>query len=187
MGTVRKWLLHAAGGAWSRCAWCQTALCVLSCSVISLNKRAQSARVVLWRLALSPQTEPGPCRCYLHPPNPHPYQNSFFFFFCLSNSNSKVTLCYIYLAGAAERKENAFKRLGFAPEEGTVKQEEREREKKNTSQAHLHARVVKHFCCILTFTKWRRGWEHLHFQIVVMRIDSQTNMIQNELCQRGRQ
>lgn len=63
-------------------------------------------------------------------PPPHPYQNSIFFFFCLSNSNSKVTLCYIYLAGAAERKENAFKRLGFAPEEGTVKQEEREKEKK---------------------------------------------------------
>lgn len=124
--------MTAAGGAWSRCAWCLAALCVLSCSVISLNKRALSARVVLWRLALSPQTEPGPCRCYLHPPSKLFF---FFGFFCLSNSNSKVTLCYIYLAGAAERKEKAFKRLGFAPEEGTVTQEKKK--KKNTHHRQI--------------------------------------------------
>lgn len=57
---------------------------------------------------------------------------------------------------------------------------------KKTSKAHLHARVVRHLYCFLTFTKWR-GKKHLHFQIVIMGIDSQTNMIQNELCECGEQ
>lgn len=90
-GDSQKWLLHAAGGAWSQCAWCQTALCVLSCSVISLNKRALSARVVLWRLALSPQTEPGPCRCYLHPPS------KLFFFFFVSQTATLKSPCVIFI------------------------------------------------------------------------------------------
>lgn len=53
---------------------------------------------------------------------------------------------------------------------------------RKTSKAHLHARVVRHLYCILTFTKWRRK-NTCVFQIVIMGIDSQTNMIQNELSE----
>lgn len=91
-GDSLKWLPHAAGGGWSRCAWCQTALCVLSCYLISLYKRALSARVVLWRLALSPQTEPRPCRCYLHPPI-----KTVFFFFFVSQTATLKSPCVIFI------------------------------------------------------------------------------------------
>lgn len=134
-GDSQKGLPHAAGGAWSRRAWCQTALCVLSCSVISLNKRTVSARVVLRTLASSPQTELGPRHSYLH------LASKVGVF--VSQTATKVTLFYIYPAAAAERQENGFKG--------------RERQRRGGGTHHLHAGVVKHFCCILTFTKWRRG------------------------------
>lgn len=100
-GDSQKGLLHAAGGAWSRRAWCQTALCVLSCSLISLNKRTVSARVVLWTLASSPQTELGPRHSYLH------LASKVGVF--VSQTATRVTLFYIYPAAAAERQENGFK------------------------------------------------------------------------------
>lgn len=101
-GDSQKGLLHAAGGAWSRRAWCQTGLCVLSCSVISLNKRTVSAWVVLWTLASLPQTELGPRHSYLH-------LASKVGVFFVSRTATKVTLFYIYPAAAAERGENGFK------------------------------------------------------------------------------
>lgn len=100
-GDSQRGLLHAAGGAWSQRAWCQTALCVLSCSLISLNKRTPSARVVLWTLASSPQTELGPRYSYRH------LASKVGFF--VSRTATKVNLFHIYPAAAAERQGDGFK------------------------------------------------------------------------------
>ena len=162
---------------------------VLFC--ISRNKSAVSIWVTLCTLALLPQTDPGPCHRNSHPASNRRTQKSPGFVFPPPRlprergRKSKVPLCYIYLAGEKKKKKK-HKEYGeyvLMPQihagGGAALSAAAPRK---TSKAHLHARVVRHLYCILTFTKWRRK-NTCVFQIVIMGIDSQTNMIQNELSE----
>lgn len=162
---------------------------VLFC--ILRNKSAVSIWVTLCTLALLPQTDPGPCHRNSHPTSNRRTQKSPGFVFPRpvfqeKEEENQKSPCAIFIWQEQKKKKKKHKQYGeyvLMPQihagGGAALSATAPRK---TSKAHLHARVVRHLYCILTFTKWRRK-NTCVFQIVIMGIDSQTNMIQNELSE----
>lgn len=124
-------------------------LCVqLFCN--SRNKCATSIWVLLWTLALLPQTDPGPRHRNLHL-TPKPSEQKACFCFWKTRIISHLVL---YLSGWSQK---SIRRMCFnASDPHQWRSKAFSHRPKKTSKTHLHARVVRHLYCILAFTKWRR-------------------------------
>lgn len=124
-------------------------LCVqLFCN--SRNKCAASIWVLLWTLALLPQTGPEPCHRNLHLTSKPSEQKACFCFW----KTRIISHLVLYLSGWSRK---SIRRMRFnASDPHQRRSKALSHGPKKTSKTHLHARVVRDLYCILAFTKWRK-------------------------------
>lgn len=99
-----------------------------------------------------------------------PRTKSVLFFFVSGTKKGRIkSHLVLYLSGKSQKKEHREYVLMPPIHTGRLAALSATAPRK-TSKTHLHAKIVRHLYCILTFTKWRRGVggrvrgeRHLHF------------------------
>lgn len=107
---------------------------------------------------------------YQKPPKTTRTKSMLLLFFCFWEKKGRIkSHLVLYLSGKSQKKEHREYVLMPPIHSGRLAALSATAPRK-TSKTHLHAKIVRHLYCILTFTKWRRGGvgqvrgeRHLHF------------------------